>query len=407
MNKSNINDFLTKTLSVYTLLLFIIVILKLVGLDYFGLDVNNPIFVKFNNFILSHGLENVYYAATLLFYTYMFISISINENDIKVKIGSFIVTCISVVLKIIQTFIGNTIIIAIIDFVYLFFACLVLNSKNSKKEVLKRYFKVYMLNTIFQLISLFLRNVNYYNNNATFIINCLLDFDYILMLIIYYKLNFSKGGVKICGMEVISSSLKKIHLRKLLTKLQRNLDNFKKKTRVEKLEISIFIVLSLIWNTLSVVLILFVAKLNDTLIECIFILTSFWLSKTTFGKPFHFSKMSTCFIVSNLTYYALNRITTPLGISIIVPIILGVGLSYVTSKFVKEKATKLYKGIPEDEFNSSILNVTDKDSLQYKICHMFYVERKSELEIAHNVGYSIDNIKKIKAKINKKIKELS
>ena len=104
--------------------------------------------------------------------------------------------------------------------------------------------------------------------------------------------------------------------------------------------------------------------------------------------------MSTCFVVSNLTYYALNRITTPLGISIIVPIILGVGLSYVTSKFVKPTAIKLYKGMPEGDFSNSILNVTDKDSLQYKICHMFYVERKSELEIAHNVGYSIDNIKK-------------
>ena len=268
---------------------------------------------------------------------------------------------------------------------------------------------VVLMNLLFQVISNVTRNNGCVLYVPSLSIDLILNIDYLLMMLIAYKIHKMEGEEKICQkyQVVVGSFLqKKQRLETLLKKLQKNLDNFKKKSRVEKLEISIFVVLSLLWNTLSVVLILVVAKLNDTLIECIFILTSFWLSKTAFGKPFHFSKMSTCFIVSNLTYYALNRITTPLGISIIVPIILGVGLSYVTSKFVKPVATKLYKGMPEDDFNNSILNVTDKDSLQYKICHMFYVERKSELEIAHNVGYSIDNIKKIKAKINKKIKEL-
>lgn len=405
--KSNINNFLSKTIITYTFLLVIIFILKLVGLDYFGLDINNPIFIKFNNFILSKSLENVYYSLTLLFYQYMFISICTDRNDKKVKVGSIFITFIAIAIKYIDSKIANTFFIAFIDFLYLFASTYMFNKKYNLKQFIKRFIKVYVINTIFQIISLYLRNINYYNNNATFLINCLLDFDYILMLIIYYKLNFLQGGVKLCGMEVLLSSLKKINLRKLLKQLQRSLDNFKKKTKIEKIEICIYIVLSLLWNILSLVLILFVAKLNDTFIECLFILTSFWLSKTTFGKPFHFSSMSKCFIVSNLTYYALNRITTPLGISIIVPIILGVGLSYVTSKFVKTPIIKLYKGIPIEEFDNSILKVTDKDSLQYKICKMFYVDRKSELEIAHSVGYSIDNIKKIKAKINKKIKELN
>ena len=55
---------------------------------------------------------------------------------------------------------------------------------------------------------------------------------------------------------------------------------------------------------------------------------------------------------------------------------------------------------------TSILKVTDKDSLQYKICYMYYIDRKSELEISYSVNYSVDNIKKIKSKINKKIVEL-
>ena len=88
-------------------------------------------------------------------------------------------------------------------------------------------------------------------------------------------------------------------------------------------------------------------------------------------------------------------------------VVLGVMFSFITSRFVEKTIRKLYKGVPIEEFDETILKVTDTDSLQNKICRMFYVDRKSELEIAHNVGYSIDNIKKIKSKINKKIKELS
>ena len=121
-----------------------------------------------------------------------------------------------------------------------------------------------------------------------------------------------KGEFKLCGQEVSLSSLKKINLKKSLTKLQKNWLNFKKQDKVSKLTFIIYFVLSLIWNTLSVLLILLVARLNDTFIECIFILTSFWLSKKSFGKAFHLKSMGQCFIVSNLTYYTLNRITTPI-----------------------------------------------------------------------------------------------
>ena len=91
-------------------------------------------------------------------------------------------------------------------------------------------------------------------------------------------------------------------------------------------------------------------------------------------------------------------------------IVFIVPLTYVESVVEKvnlEKELKLYKGMPIEEFNKSILKTTDLNSLQYKICYMYYVERKNEVEIAHKVGYSVDNIRKIKSKINKKLKEFS
>ena len=154
---------------------------------------------------------------------------------------------------------------------------------------------------------------------------------------ITYKLYFVKGELKSClKQEVGSYLLKKMNLKTLLKKSQENLHNFKKQNKEIKLTIIIYFILSLIWNIFTVIVVLLIAKLNQTFIECIFILTSFWLSKRVFGKAFHLSSMLHCFIISNLTYYLLNRVTTPLGISILVPIMLGVGLSYVTSKLVKK-----------------------------------------------------------------------
>jgi hypothetical protein len=116
--------------------------------------------------------------------------------------------------------------------------------------------------------------------------------------------------------------------------------------------------------------------------------------------------MAQCFVVSNLTYYTLNRITTPLGISMFVPILLGVGLSYVTSKFVKKTYKPLYKGMPEELFEETILKVVDKDSVKYKVCYDFYIAKESDVSLSFKYNYSVAGIRKIKDRINQKIKEL-
>lgn len=407
--KSNIYKFLSKSLSTYIFLLVIIFIMKLVGLDYFGLDLNNPMFVNISNLATKYGFKDLWYACTMEFYLYMFISISCEDNSKRMKLFILFITPLTFLVKYVNHIINFTAITYFIEMFYMLILCYIYNKLYKKlkfRKIFRNYILFVIINTVFQLISCITR-VNYITkSDFNFITNIILDFDYIILLIIYYIIYF-KGGNKIClEMEVGLSSLKKINLKKLLTKLQRNLDSFKKLNKVDKLTYIIYLQLSLLWNTLSVILILLVAKLNNTFIECIFILTSFWLSKRKFGKPFHLKSMSQCFVVSNLTYYILNRVTTPLGISIFIPILLGVSLSYFTSKLVKSENPKLYRGIPIDEFDKKILKVTDKNSLHYKICYMYYIERKSELEISHKTNYSIDNIKKIKSKINKNIEKL-
>ena len=403
--------FLRATIKVYAFVLLLIVILKIVGLDYFGIDVNNPIMLKINRLILKYNLEKVYYSLTIYFYVYMFVSISNLDNSKKAKIYSILFAFIAIFMKVLENRIANTIIIFIMDFMFLLLTCLIYNKFRNFKKILKRTVLFLIINTVIQVISLYLRSIKYFNIQLPFIFNSILDLDYVLMVLIYYSYIFYKGGAELCGMEVSLFSLKKINLKKSLKKLQKNfqsnLRKFKKKSKEEKISIIIYIILSLIWNILSVILILIVAKLNNRLIECIFILTSFWLSKGKFGKAFHFDSMTICFIVSNLTYFSLNRITTPMGISILVPVILGVGLSYVTSKFIKKTYKPLYRGMPKDLFEETISKVEEKDNIKYKICYEFYIDRTSDVSLAFKYNYSVAGIRKIKDRINKKIKELN
>lgn len=398
------HKYLSTSLKVYTILLVITFIMKIVGLDYFGLDVNNHLMIKLNNIVWHFKIREIWYIFTLWLYAYIILSVV--SNNKKVKGAALIITIIDVICILTIKYKLIKVFRFFLDAGILYLGCYI-SSKDKFKTVFKRTTICLLINTLFQLISMITRKGNLEIIQEDFISLFILNFDYILLMIISYKLYFLEGGIKLCGMvEVGLSLLKKINLSTLLKRLQRKLHNFKALDKETKLTYIIYFILSLIWNTLTIIIILLVARLNDTIIECLFILTSFWLSKRTFGKPFHLPSMKQCFIVSNLTYYILNRITTPLGISILIPIMLGVGLSYITSKLVKKTYKPLYKGMPNNLFEETILKVTDKDSLDYKICYDYFVNNKSALQVSNKYNYTYDGVKKIFKRVNDKIKGL-
>ena len=399
------DNYLSASLKVYMFLLVIIFIMKLVGLNYFGLDIANPIIVKINDFCINYHLTNLWYLITLFIYTQVIASIGINR---KLKtIETAIITSISLMIFIFVKPNLNPMTSTLLDYFYLLIVIIILNRFKDVKSIIKRYTIVVIVNVIFQMISLFIRNIGhnemYYDN---FIVGILMNIDYILLSIIMYKIYFMKGDIKLCG-EAISFLQMKKRFTLLLKKLQKQSREFKKLNDEEKYTIVVYFILSLIWNIFTVMVVLFVANMNETIIECIFILISFWISKKIFGKAFHLKSMIQCFIVSNLTYYVLNRITTPIGISILIPIMLGTGLAYVTSKLVKKTYKPLYKGMSKEEFDNSILKVTDKDSLKYNICYDYFIERENAVFLGRRYNYTESGIRKITSRVNEKIKALN
>lgn len=397
------DKYLSTSLKVYILVLVIVFIMKIVGLDYFGLDVNNPTLVKVSDYISSTHWGDVYNFITMYIQAYFMLCLS--TSKIKLHKETFVFTVIlfttQCLLNMFYTMNG----------IYPIFSILILlifPTFINKKILIKKPLIVVSLITLYQTISMIIRNVGINTNYNNFLIESILNLDQLLMLAITYNINFMKGGIKLCGVEVeaLFSSQKLTNLKSLPKKLQRNWHKFKQLTKVDKITFIIYFALTAIWNLLTIVTVILVAMLNDTFIECIFIITSFWLSKRAFGKAFHLKSMIQCFIVSNITYYILNRITTPLGISILIPIMLGVGLSYVTSKLVKKTYKPLYRGMTKELFEETILQIVDKDSLKYKICYDFYINKKSDLSLSMKYNYSVVGIRKIKSRINDKIKEL-
>lgn len=401
------DKYLSTTLKVYLFVLIVIFIMKIVGLDYFGISQEVSIIMFLDKAMDIYIVRTLVNFVLIMVYQYIMVAIITNKKVIKQTLISIPFTFLfNAYVKMPLLNSGYTIIIEIL---YLLILCLLIVKKPTK-EFFKRFFSIVFMNLLFQIVSNITRNDGYIAYVTSRSINLILNLDYLMMMLITYEIYKTKGENELCLkylVEVGLSLLKKIHLKQLLKRLQVNYLNFKKQNKETKLTIIIYFILSLIWNLFTIFIVLLIATLNHTFIECIFILTSFWLSKRVFGKAFHLSSMLHCFIVSNLTYYFLNRITTPLGISILVPIMLGVGLSYVTSKLVKKTYKPLYRGMPEDLFEETILKVADKDSIKYKICYESYILNKSDLSISFKYNYSLDNINKIKTRINNKIKKLN
>lgn len=398
------DKYFTVSLKVYLFVLFCTFILKLVGLDYFGITSDFDLFPY-------KTLYAIYTYILLYFTTLILLSISCNDKSKKMKFYVLITYPFSFIISNLPRYIQSYPIYFIINFSYLYLLCLIFTKFKDIKGVSKRYVVFTILNIFYQFISLITRDARVDSFNNSFIVMFILNFDYILMLLISYNLYFKIGGKKLWNhyqVEEVGSSLqKKINLKTLLKNLQKNWHKFKKLDRETKLAGIIYFILSFIWNIFTLVVVLFIAKLNNTLIECIFIISSFWLSKKIFGKAFHLKSMIQCFVISNLTYYILNRITLNIGISILIQILLGVGLSYLTSKLVKKMYKPLYRGMPKELFEETILKVTDKGSLKYNICYDYFVNRKSSISLSIKYNYSKDGIDKIKDRINAKIKELN
>ena len=395
----NIEKLLSQILKVYGILLIIVFILKLLGVNYFEMAIDNPTIIKINEFIKYWRLENLWYAITLYINLYIVMAITCNDNSNKLKIFTLLLMPLALLTQYLKNF-SSLFIIA--DYIYPLIFCILYKHKNIKYS---NYFIFYIiLCTLFQIISIITRGNSIEILKDNFIFNFIYNFDYILMLLIFYKYYFIQRSESLCLMAVCYFSHLLDLSKNLPIKLHKYYQNNKLLTKTEKISNSLFIPIYIAFNIFTLVIILIIARLNNAFIEALFITLAFWLSKKSFGKPYHCKSVITCFLVSSITYYCLTRLTIEIGISFLIPILLGILLSYITTNLVKRNYdNKLYKGMPEEDFMELITKVTD-NKLDIKMCKEFYCDRLTEREVAKENNYCISSFEKRKKKIVDDIK---
>ena len=407
--KKDLDKLFTNSIQTYYFLLLIVVIIKLLGGNYFSIVYTNKTINMINDFIMYWRLENIWYAITLYINVYITLSITCNDNTKRMKKFSFIGLIIAIILQILKANINLPPLFVCVDMLYLFILSIIylkLFSKITKKNI-KNYWTYMLFLNIVQLISVFIRNIPIQNQlefEKMFIVGMILNIDYLIVLIILYKLYFMKGEKDLWDLVVSYGSQKLISLRDSLKDLLKNSQNKKPKSKEEKITNAIYLPLYILWNLFTMLIIILIAFLNDAFIEAIFITVAFWVNKFAFGKPFHFKSVAVCFAFSSITYYVLTRITFKTETSFFIPIFLGVALSYVTSHFIK-KNTKLYKGMVEEEFYDVVKQVED-DKLTIKMLKEYYCDRQKDSYISMQNGYSIDSVRKKRQNVNKKLKSL-
>ena len=80
-------------------------------------------------------------------------------------------------------------------------------------------------------------------------------------------------------------------------------------------------------------------------------------------------------------------------------------MSYITSKFVRTYKP-LYRGMPVDEFDNTILKFVDKGSDKYNICYDFFIKKENAIFLGRKYNYTEAGIRKITSRINNSIKAL-
>jgi len=392
---------LNSILYVTIFMMMISAILKFMGVNEFALDVENEIVKSISYFLENHTIID-YLLKTFTLYLNYFIIFKLSCHNPNKKIYHLFAINLALLNAIVQINLSNSVgpLLLILYFVFSVVTFLVPCWLIDKKIRIKKPLLVMILIIIYQILVLFIRNITWNGENEP-LYNFLLNFDFIILLLMTYYLHLKSERRDFkCGQEAYSFS----DLKTSLKKLQKNYRRFLSKSKQRRAETIIYIILSILWELFTLTILLFVAFLNDTLIECMFILSSFVITKKVFGTPFHFRSASACFIVSNLTFYALNRITFTVGISFIVPVSLGILLAYGTSKLVKRSAANLYRGMSVEEFDVACgvrLSDLEKDILQDYYCNrMNMVALSLKYHYSEKSIYNIRRNGMVKLKIN-------
>ena len=432
--KNNEKILIAKSLLKITfIMLCISTALKLLGLNIFDVDRGNKILLFISKFISKYNLSMTIDFLLLLIQAYIFFRISCQNQNKKIYyISAVLITALTIIFQNLIYFnfyLGGSQISLIIYFLFTFvlliiFAVLIdvkikipikLTDNSFKNFVLKfssrikRPISILLVLSLYQLIVMFVRDITYiarYDNLYSFLLN----FDYIILLLVSYYLFLKKetdsnlmSNFDFSTTRFLNEKPSVTDIKEMVNVVKEKYLAFKNSTKSEKIIIIVYIFFFILSELFNLAIIVFVAYLNHAIVECFFIVIAFSISRKVFGA-LHLDSAIKCWIVSNVSFFILNKITLNVGVTFVVPILCGISLSYITSKFIKQTSKSLYRGMPEKD----LLKLCKKkklNKLETDILIDFYCNRYSIVKLTHKYNYSKTMIHEHKQKAIKKIEQ--
>lgn len=130
-------------------------------------------------------------------------------------------------------------------------------------------------------------------------------------------------------------------------------------------------------------------------ITILFVMFAFIFNKGKFGKPLHLKSAFLCFIISNISYYFISRLTLPIGTSYLVPILIGVLTSYYTALIIKVTCKELYRGMSEEDLRE-LCKIKNMEGYKVDFLVDFYCNKMNYVQLHFKYRYSVDRLRHMK-----------
>ena len=155
-------------------------------------------------------------------------------------------------------------------------------------------------------------------------------------------------------------------------------------------------------------IIILLCRLNTIFITTVFLLFSFFTTRLNANQNNYLKNTLSIFLISNILYFLLNKIFIHYLLSFMIPILLGLGISYLSNLAIRKVGEKeeilFYRGMPEIILDN-IGKETHLNNYEINLLKDFYCKRMTLLQLSVKYNYSKDTIYYHKKKAIQKVKD--
>lgn len=374
--------------------IFVCLILKFFGFKEFKIPIISQIEI---HHIVKKIINCIFYCLNGLCFTLILV-----KRRLKLK-EFILVMIINIILFIISMFSKLNVIRFILEFIcYAFIGVLFIKDKWYKICIESTL--ILFIFSIYQIVTMLYKDINVEIKPVDLISNLVLDLDYYMLILLTIIREFKKGGY-IYGrwLTFLAILSKPKSIKQLLSNYKTSIQQDKKKNDVG---FKLFIIM------LSICQIAIVGVscyfINNVILEYFIIIISFFFMRQCFGKSYHADSVIKCTTLSIMTFVLSTRLSLPIYLTILCNIFIGCLVAYIMHiwyyyiKYTTNAGITICKGMTLENL-LEIKNQYNLNEMEFDILNDYYVKKHKLDKIAITYSYSVDNIKKIKAKALKKI----